>query len=503
LGFGNWNIPELVEPHPKFQILNPPYNLLVADSHEVTDYDSALGFLLRRINYEQTSQIPYRSRSFKLQRMERLLAEIGNPHHQLKAIHIAGTKGKGSTAAMIDAVLRAAEFRTGLYTSPHLERIEERFVVDGRPCEASTFVELVRRLQPVVERFDAECGGTEDSTPATYFEITTAMAMLLFAQQEVDFAVLEVGLGGRLDSTNVCRPLVCVITSISYDHTQQLGSTLAQIASEKVGIVKPGVPVVSGVIGDEAQRVIAATARECGCKLLQLGVDFGFHYHAPRIGASASQQLLGAAFDFRLPHGGERAQRRDLHLAMCGRHQVQNAAVALAALDELAAQSLVIPEQAMRDGLALAQCGARIELVGQQPTVLLDAAHNVASAAALADVIREHFAGCPQRTLVLATSRDKDARSILAALLPEFDRVIFTSFQNNPRAADPQELLALAETLLAEQQQHRARTTSCTVNPIAEDALAQARRQTSQRGLICIAGSFFLAAQLRPLLRLK
>jgi dihydrofolate synthase/folylpolyglutamate synthase len=485
----------------------------VAVSLAITDYNAALNFLLRRINYEQASQIPYHSRSFKLQRMERLLAELGNPHHRLWAVHIAGTKGKGSTAAMIDAVLRRAGYRTGLYTSPHLQRIEERFVVDGRQCDAATFVALVRRLQPIVGRLDEACRNAGDATPPTYFEITTAMAMLLFAQQEVHVAVLEVGLGGRLDSTNVCRPLVSVITSISYDHTQQLGSTLSQIAREKAGIIKPSVPVISGVEGEEAGAVIAATAREHGCKLLQLGVNFGVNYHAaavrdsarglpPRSGGhqNAAETTLGAVFDYWSLRQAQRVERRDLHLAMCGRHQAQNAAVALATLDELAAQSLVIPEQAVRDGLAAAQCGARIELLGQRPTLLLDAAHNAASAAALAEVIRERFADCPQRTLVLATSRDKDARSILSALLPQFDSAIFTSFQNNPRATDPDELLALAEGLLAEQPQRGRTTTPFAAIPIAEEALAQARRQTPPDGLICITGSFFLAAQLRPLL---
>ena len=253
--------------------------------------DAAIDWLMRRINYERTAFVPYCSRQLKLDRMRQLLTRLGQPDAGMKIVHVAGTKGKGSTSAMIAAMLTAAGYRTGVFSSPHLERIEERFAVDGVPCSADELVALVNRVIPIVRAMDEEAGepasagdeATSDAGP-TYFEITTAIALLHFVERHVDAAVLEVGLGGRLDSTNVCLPVVSVITSISFDHMRQLGNTLASIAREKAGIIKPGVPVVCGVIDPEPQAVIAQIAREHGCRLIQLGRDFDFQYQ--RAGAS-------------------------------------------------------------------------------------------------------------------------------------------------------------------------------------------------------------------------
>ncbi len=253
--------------------------------------EAAIDWLMRRINYERTAFVPYCSRQLKLDRMRQLLTRLGQPDAGMKIVHVAGTKGKGSTSAMIAAMLTAAGYRTGVFSSPHLERIEERFAVDGVPCSADELVALVNRVIPIVRAMDEEAGepasagdeATSDAGP-TYFEITTAIALLHFVERHVDAAVLEVGLGGRLDSTNVCLPVVSVITSISFDHMRQLGNTLASIAREKAGIIKPGVPVVSGVIDPEPQAVIAQIAREHGCRLIQLGRDFDFQYQ--RAGAS-------------------------------------------------------------------------------------------------------------------------------------------------------------------------------------------------------------------------
>ncbi|MEX0613266.1 MAG: Mur ligase family protein, partial [Pirellulales bacterium] len=205
---------------------------------------AALHWLMGRINYERTALIAYQERQLKLDRMRQLLTRLGQPDAGMKIVHVAGTKGKGSTAAMIAGMLTAAGYRTGLFSSPHLERIEERFAVDGQPCTADELVALVNRLRPVAHAMDEEAAADGDPTAGpTYFDVTTAMALLHFVEREVDAAVLEVGLGGRLDSTNVCLPAVSVITSISFDHMKQLGNTLAAIAREKAGIIKPGVPV--------------------------------------------------------------------------------------------------------------------------------------------------------------------------------------------------------------------------------------------------------------------
>ncbi|MHB8862477.1 MAG: bifunctional folylpolyglutamate synthase/dihydrofolate synthase, partial [Pirellulaceae bacterium] len=251
---------------------------MTAFSSPIRDYQSASDFLFGRINYERTRGVPYCSRVFKLHRMQQLVARLGHPERTFPAIHIAGTKGKGSTAAMIASVLQAGGFRIGLYTSPHLQRLEERFVVDGRPCDEETLVRLLAHLQPTILELDEQARQEREQQGPTYFEITTAAALIHFRDQRVDAAVLEVGLGGRLDSTNICQPIVTAITSISFDHTRQLGNTLSAIAREKAGIIKPGIPLITGVTQPEPFGVIQQVARDNGAPLLALGRDFDFDY---------------------------------------------------------------------------------------------------------------------------------------------------------------------------------------------------------------------------------
>ena len=243
---------------------------------------AALDWLMARINYERTPLPHYQDRQLKLDRMRQLLTRLGQPDVGMKIIHVAGTKGKGSTCAMLSAILTAAGYRTGLFSSPHLDRIEERFAIDGVPCTSEEFVTLVDRVRAEVRAMDEEASAAHDPAGGpTYFEITTAMALLHFVEHQADAVILEVGLGGRLDSTNVCLPVVSVITSISFDHMRQLGNTLAAIAREKGGIIKPGVPVVSGVTDPEPQQAIAEIALNHGCRLIQLDRDFRIQYHAP------------------------------------------------------------------------------------------------------------------------------------------------------------------------------------------------------------------------------
>ncbi len=466
----------------------------------ITDRDSAIAWLMGRINYEHAAQMPYRARHFKLRRMERLLELLGDPHLRLPAVHIAGTKGKGSTAVMIESILRAAGYRTGLYTSPHLQRLEERFVLDGRPCDEAAFVEITGRVQAAVESLDRQTDATAEP-PATFFEITTAVAMLLFTQHNVDIAVLEVGLGGRLDSTNVCHPLVSVITSISYDHTQQLGNTLTSIAREKAGIIKPGVSVISGAGGDEATAVVRAVAADQNCRLRELGVDFGYEYRGR---ASHDGAGFHCELDYWSEAAGDVVRWRDLNLSLLGRHQAANAALALAVFEELKYDGLGSPsycvgEDSIRRGLAAATCPARIELIRRRPAIVLDVAHNVASAMALVEVLRETFPAATNRTLIFGASGDKDANGILRTLLPAFDRVIFTRYQHNPRTADPVELSR--QPILSEVA---GRRDSCEFRyEICEPpavALQRALAAADEDSLICIAGSFFLAAEMQPLL---
>jgi dihydrofolate synthase/folylpolyglutamate synthase len=417
--------------------------------------------------------------------------------------HIAGTKGKGSTAAMLAAMLSAAGRSTGLFTSPHLDRLEERMTVDGRCCAPEEFVELVDRIKPVVVEMDREAAAAGESGP-TYFELTTAMALLHFARRNVAAAVLEVGLGGRLDATNVCRPCVAVITSISLDHTQQLGDTPAAIAGEKAGIIKPGVPVVSGVTDDEPREVIRRVCRERGCRLVELGVDFDFRYRPPQ---HLERAPACGRLDFSYRAGGRQWTLDDVPLALPGRHQAANAAVALAALavvgpvfnrptsgDDLESRPTFDAESrpaywdsAIRSALANLAWPARVEVISRRPAVVLDTAHNAASVAALVRTLEESFS-VERQLLLFATTRDKDLRGMLQCLLGRFDAVAFTRYVENSRSVPPEELAALAKELSGRDY---------PVFPNPATAWAAVRPQAGPNDLICIAGSFYLAGEMR------
>jgi dihydrofolate synthase/folylpolyglutamate synthase len=453
--------------------------------------DEAVAFLTSRIDYERTLSVPYGQRDFRLDRMRQLLDRLGNPHHGLKIVHITGTKGKGSTAAMVASVLKAAGHRAGLFSSPHLDRVEERIAIDGQPCSDEQLVELVDKLRPAVSHMDdlATSDPAESNRP-TYFEIVTALALLQFAERQVDVAVLEVGLGGRLDSTNVCTPLVSVITSISYDHTQQLGSTLSAIAGEKAGIIKPGVPVVSGVQTHEPRHVIATAAARQGCRLLQLGLDFDFEYRPPR---HLEREHTPARFDFIRPEGNETARLLDVDLGLVGAHQAANAAVALATLEELRRLGWNLPESAVRQGLLEVRWPARIEIVARRPAIVLDAAHNVASIEALIHVLQESFSPGP-RVAIFATTRDKDIRGMLSLLLPAFDEVILTRYWKNPRGVPPAELAAIAEELAPA-------TSHVHVAADPQTAWRLAQSIVTPEHLLAITGSFFIAAEMRAAMR--
>jgi dihydrofolate synthase/folylpolyglutamate synthase len=454
----------------------------------ITAHEEALAFLLGRIDYERAATVPYGARDFKLDRMRELLDRLGNPQDSLPIVHVAGTKGKGSTSAMIAAVLTAAGFRTGLFSSPHLEKLEERLRIDGRSCTGDELIGLVKRIRPVAEAMDRNLRSGHSPPGPTYFELNTAMALLHFAAERVDAAVLEVGLGGRLDSTNVCTPRVAVITSISFDHTRQLGNTLASIAWEKAGIVKPGIATISGVVADEPRRVIEQVCEERQSRLAEMVRDFDFTYQPPR------HLELGEArgsLDFRYLVPGRQQELRSVELGLVGRHQACNAAVALATLLELRDQGWDIPEPAIRRGLAETAWPARVEVIARRPTVVIDAAHNVASIEALLESLDESFSA-RRRVLIFATTKDKDIRGMLQRLLPAFDTVIFTRYTNNPRSVPPEDLASLGAELVG-------RELSVTADSVTAWDLA--RGCAGPEDLICITGSFFLAGEMRALLK--
>lgn len=443
-------------------------------------YLDALEFLYGRLNYERTG-MPRIPAELRLGRMRRLLRRLGDPQDALRVVHVAGTKGKGSTAAMIAAAVTASGVRAGLFCSPHLHRLEERFRLDGREATAGELVALVEAVRPAVEHFDSDRTHHRHRGP-TFFEITTAMGLLHFARKRAGAVVLEVGMGGRLDSTNCVRPVLSVLTSISFDHTKQLGATLGAIATEKAGILKRGRPAVSGVRGDEARGAIRRTARARGVALREIDTDFGYAYRPPPL------PLLAPTAG----HVSVQTWRSDwpeLRLPLLGPHQAHNAAVALAALDALAERGLVVDRGSVERGWATLSWPARVEVLGRAPWLVIDGAHNVASAEALAETLRTCFPPGP-RTLVFGTTRDKDQAGQLRALALLFDRAIATRYLENPRSVAPEEIAASLRALGLRE---------VLVAPSPTEALAAARRLTPPDGLICVTGSLFLAAEARVL----
>lgn len=447
----------------------------------IRTYDDAIRFLLDRVDCERTPSGRAAARYLKLGRMRSLLERLGNPHERLPAVHIAGTKGKGSTAVMLAQMLSAAGYRTGLFTSPHVATFEERIRVDGHSPSPERLVELVQRVAGPVKRMDEEGNGP------TYFEVAAALAWIDFNDRNADIAVLEVGLGGRLDATNLCRPLVTVITNIGLDHTHVLGTTHERIAREKAGIIKAGVPLVSGVRHPGARRVVVRQAQALEAPLWQLGREIRCEYHpasAP-IGAGTGRRRAPSV-DVETP----RASRRRLPVPLLGEHQAGNAALAAAAVDLLGREGVPVADHALRDGLRSVKWPIRIEVVATRPTVVLDAAHNVTSVEALQRSLHREFQA-RRRVLVFAATRDKDLPELLRRLLPSFETVVLTQYSTNPRAV-PLDRLARAARALTEHPLIEA--------PTPAQAWEAASAAAGAEDLICATGSFFLAAEMRELL---
>ncbi|MFN7732807.1 MAG: bifunctional folylpolyglutamate synthase/dihydrofolate synthase [Pirellula sp.] len=480
----------------------PPYStfdLRISNPMERTDpqYIDALRFLLDRINYERSDDRPYDAKSFRLARMAFLLERLGQPQRSAPVIHIAGTKGKGSVAWLVAEMLRHAGFRTGLYTSPHLEHLEERFVIDGRPVSPQDLVESMRRLQTACEA----CVASEHGTP-TFFELTTALGWMLFQSANTHVNVIEVGLGGRLDSTNVCDPILSIITSISYDHQQQLGATLDKIAFEKAGIIKPGVPVIHGARAPLARDVIRNVAHQRGCELWELGRDFEatIRTQALALGSKSASSFEHDSpsqcltFESRFPtiHPPSRSE---LPLRMLGRHQADNAAMAIAVWSKLRQDGWALPEEALLQSLAQTQVAARIESMPGNPMLILDAGHNEASIEALMQTLGECYLA-QRRTLVFACSKDKKAHEMLERMLPQCDRMILTQFHSNPRALQVEKLEAIARSIASPIDTELAEILTA---PDVATAIDYAARTAIDGELLCVTGSFFVAAEARML----
>ena len=456
------------------------------------NYINAIRFLYERINYEKTVDRPYDKRAYRLARMAFLLEQLGNPHLAAPVIHVAGTKGKGSVSWLIAETLRRSGFSVGLYTSPHLLHLEERFLVNSQPCLPSELGAYIENLKT------AEAATTRSSHGApTFFEMTTALAWTLFAARKTNVNVIEVGLGGRLDSTNVCQSDLAVITSISFDHQQQLGNTIPLIAGEKAGIIKSRVPVISGANDLEAQAVIRSRCQAMGSKLWELGVDFGSAIRPQPLLIELGNQAtcpVASRMDFvPMNQALARPDFHDIALRMPGKHQSENAALAIAVWHRLNADGWSLPPTAVVDALAETQLSCRVELVSKSPAVVIDTSHNVASIGALLVALNDHFEPA-KRTIVFACSKDKEYEKMLSQFFHFADRLILTQFHNNPRAVPVERLEEIAR-----EKAKTSPTVEIFAAPSSKIAVEYACRTSVPREVICITGSFFLAAETRPM----
>jgi dihydrofolate synthase/folylpolyglutamate synthase len=400
-----------------------------------------------------------------LETITTLLASLGDPHKRFASLHITGTNGKGSTAAMAASILQRDGYRVGLYTSPHLVDFRERIRVAGIPISEESVTELTARLRACVPE-----------SAATLFEFTTAMAFAHFATEGVEVAVVEVGMGGRFDATNVVTPLASVITNVALDHQEYLGETLAAIAFEKAGIIKDGVPVALGRLDSEAEAVVERVGQERGARRYRLGLDF----HA------VGDPQAGFRYD-----GLERSYD-NLTCPLPGLHQLDNAGCALAILELAKAQGLRVTEQAVRNGLRAVAWAGRLERIDGRPTLLLDGGHNPAAAKALAVYLRRYREEHPEARLILVVGmmRDKDRGGFLNTLLPLTDELVLTQAQL-PRAATVNELES--SVIGTRLPIHRA--------PLPADALAKARGLAQPDDLICLTGSLILVGEVKAILQ--
>ena len=454
-----------------------PVIIGIGDEHvkprQFASYDEAMAYLFTLTNYEKGFSLrPRTTPKLGLDRISKLLEFVGNPERRLRAVHIAGTKGKGSTATMVANTLTVAGCKTGLFVSPHVEDVRERIQINGRWIPQLALRDHLNRMYDYLRRSEAREDGLYKPT---FFEGFTAIAFMHFEAENVGFAVAEVGLGGRLDTTNVLEPLVCAITPVSMDHTERLGSTLAAIAGEKAGIIKHGVPVVCGRQQPQALEVIRNTCRERSAPLHLLGEDITVQKD------DQTKAMTIRTWTRTVP---------DVELAMPGAHQVENAAVAagiLSVLEERAAVEL--SEGQIRTGLASAFCPARVELVKRDPATVVDSAHNPASIRAMLEALRSSFTF--QRLIcVFAAAQDKDIDTMMQLIFGEAAHVVFTRM-NNPRACSPETLGARAASLGFRDY---------SVEPDMKQALATAEGMASQDDLVCVCGSFYLAGDARKLL---
>ena len=426
------------------------------------NYIEAEEYLNSFVNYENIPGISYASVDYNLGHVEEVLCQVGNPHLAARTVHIAGTKGKGSVAAMIAQVLTLSGYKTGLYTSPHLHNLRERITVDGTLISEEQFAQLMTELKPYFEAANVR--------QLTYFEALTILTFAHFQKEQAHSQVLEVGLGGRLDATNVAQPEVCVITSISLDHTQILGDSLEKIAYEKGGIIKPGSVVVFSPQPEEVTSIISEICCEQGASLVQVGKEVTWH----EVNITLYQQSFVVE--------GQRGTYR-LVIPLLADYQLENAAAAVATLEVLASRGFDISPEDIVRGLAQVKWPGRFQILRRFPTVLVDGAHNVASTKRLVENIRTYF-DYEEIFLVFGVSCDKDIPGIVSELVSLSPQVIVAP-ASHPRSAPP--------SVMVTEFTHMGLRPKITDN--VPQALSQALSLAGGRDLICVTGSLFMVAE--------
>lgn len=425
------------------------------------------------IDYERKTARP---EDLKLARMRALLSGLGEPQKDLRIVHVAGTKGKGSCCAMLESVLRVAGWKTGLFVSPHISHVTERFLVNGDPLKVLDLGRLIHQVKAAAEKSLKE--------PPTFFEVATAAAFLGFKAANTDWVVLETGLGGRLDSTNVCHPVVSLITGIGLDHTQILGDSLEEIAFEKAGIIKPGVPVISGAMESGPRGVIQGMARQQSAPLWELGEDIQVTIER---NSTDFDPWSGIVCRVKTPV----AERGPLKIGLAGSHQARNAGLVVGVLDQLRLRGLSLPESAIYHGLAEVRWPGRLETVSRHPWILLDAAHNVPSVQALVELLPAWPVKGKKR-LLFAVSKDKDVGAMLPLLVDCFDEVHLTRYTAGLRAMPPEEI-----------QRHIPKSFSRNgkgkvfVHESPRVALGHIFSTQHPSDGLCVAGSIFLLGEVR------
>ncbi|HMS36229.1 MAG TPA: folylpolyglutamate synthase/dihydrofolate synthase family protein [Arachnia sp.] len=427
---------------------------------------------------ELTSRWPEHRVAPSLSRVAALMELLGDPQRAMPVIQVAGTNGKGSTAVMIETVLRAAGLRTGRFASPHLSDVRERIVIDGEPISEERFDEVWADIAPYVAMVDEQA---HDGVAMTFFEVITGMAYAAFADAPVDVSVMEVGLGGRWDATSVADATVAVVAPIGLDHTHILGTTIAEIAGEKAGIIKPGATAVLAGQDPAAARVLLERAVEVGAKVKAEGPDFGVIDRRLAVGG----QLL------RIETAG--GPLGDVFLPLYGEHMARNAALAVAAVEAFLGAQPLNPEIIV-EGLGAVVAPARLELARTSPPIVVDTAHNPQAARATVDALAESY-GFDPVVGVVAMMQDKDAEAVLEIFREAMDQVVVTQVSSTPRARPVDDLAALAETVWSTHQVHRA----ATMAEALELAVMLADTSDGQAGVL-VAGSVIAAGEARDLL---